>query len=52
MERYRSGIRGRKQKNFFFQAILESEGSEQSRYMKIYNELKMGLDFCTDGEDV
>ena len=41
-----------KAEEFFFQAILESEGSEQSRYMKIYNELKMGLDFCTDGEDV
>lgn len=37
---------------FFFQASLGSEGSEQSRYMKIYNELKMGLDFCTDGEDL
>ena len=35
--------------DFFFQAIMGSEGSEQRRYMKIYNELKIGLDFCTDG---
>lgn len=41
-----------KAEEVFFQAILGSEGSEQSRYMKIYNELKMGLAVCTDGEDL
>lgn len=36
---------------FFLRAIAGSEGSEQSRYTKIYTELKMGLELCTDGEE-
>ena len=36
---------------FFLHAMIMSEGSEQSRYTKIYTELKMGMEICTDGED-
>lgn len=36
--------------HFFLRAMTMSEGSEQARYTKIYTELKMGKDFCTDGE--
>lgn len=37
--------------HFFLRAMAMSEGSEQARYTKIYTELKMGKEFCTDGED-
>lgn len=37
--------------HFFLRAMAMSEGSEQARYTKIYMELKMGKEFCTDGED-
>ena len=36
---------------FFFHAMLNSEGSEQNRYMKIYTELKLGKAFCSDEEE-
>lgn len=36
---------------FFLRAMVMSEGSEQARYTKIYTELKMGKDFCTDEEE-
>lgn len=36
---------------FFQRAMAMSEGSEQARYTKIYTELKMGKEFCTDGEE-
>ena len=36
---------------FFFHAMMNSEGSEQNRYMKIYTELKLGKAFCTDEEE-
>lgn len=36
---------------FFLRAMAGSEGSEQSRYAKIYAELKMSMEICTDGED-
>ena len=36
---------------FFLRAMAMSEGSEQARYTKIYSELKMGKEFCTDGEE-
>ena len=36
---------------FFLLAMASSEGSEQSRYTKIYTELKMGLTLCTDEEE-
>ena len=35
---------------FFFHAMMNSEGSEQSRYMKIYTELRLGNTLCTDEE--
>ena len=35
---------------FFLRAIAGSEGSECERYTRIYTELMMGKDFCTDGE--
>ena len=41
----------REAEKFFLRAIAVSEGSEQSRYAKIYAELKMGMEICTDGED-
>lgn len=37
---------------FFLRAMAMSEGSEQARYTKIYTELKMGKEFCTDEEGV
>ena len=36
---------------FFFHAMMKSEGSEQSRYMKIYTELRLGNTLCTDEEE-
>ena len=36
---------------FFQRSMAMSEGSEQARYTKIYTELKMGKEFCTDGEE-
>lgn len=36
---------------FFLRTMAMSEGSEQDRYTKIYTELKMGKEFCTDGEE-
>ena len=36
---------------FFQRSMAMSEGSEQVRYTKIYTELKMGKEFCTDGEE-
>ena len=41
----------REAEQFFLRAMAASEGSEQSRYAKIYTELKMGMEICTDGED-
>lgn len=36
--------------DFYLQAMASSEGSEQSRYTKIYTELVIGLPECTDEE--
>ena len=36
---------------FFFHAMMNSEGSEQSRYVKIYTELRLGNTLCTDEEE-
>lgn len=36
--------------DFFVRAIAGSEGSECERYTRIYTELLMGKDICTDGE--
>ena len=36
---------------FFLRAMTGSEGSEQSRYMKIYTELRLGNTLCTDEEE-
>lgn len=38
-------------KQFFFHAMMNSEGSEQNRYMKIYTELILGNTLCTDEEE-
>lgn len=35
---------------FYLRAMAASEGSEQSRYTKVYTELAMGLPDCTDEE--
>ena len=35
---------------FYLRAMAASEGSEQSRYTKIYTELAMGLSECKDEE--
>lgn len=37
--------------DFFFRAIVGSEGSECERYIKIYTELLKGKMVCTDEED-
>ena len=37
--------------DFFLRAMTMSGGSKQDRYTKIYTELKMGKEFCTDGEE-
>ena len=42
---------GREAEQFFLRAMAASEGSEQRRYAKIYTELKMGMEVCTDEED-
>ncbi len=36
--------------DFFLRAIAGSEGSECERYTRIYADLLMGKDICTDGE--
>ena len=35
---------------FFLKGMTMSEGSEQSRYTKIYTEIMMGMAVCTDEE--
>lgn len=40
----------KKAEQFFFRAMAGSEGSEQARYTKIFTELLMGFDVCTDEE--
>ena len=40
----------KKAEQFFLRAMAGSEGSEQARYTKIYTELMMGFDVCTDEE--
>ncbi len=34
--------------DFFLKAMMGSEGSEQERYTKIYTELMLGMEVCTD----
>lgn len=34
--------------DFFLRAMMGSEGSEQERYTKIYTELMLGMEVCTD----
>lgn len=36
---------------FFLEAMTATEGSEQSRYTKIYTEIMGGLSECTDEEE-
>lgn len=37
---------------FFFKGMISCDGCEAERYMKIYSELAMGLDYCTDDPDM
>lgn len=37
--------------DFFLRAVAGSDGSECTRYTKIYTELLMGKEVCTDEED-
>ena len=37
--------------DFFLRAVAGSDGSECARYTKIYTELLMGKEVCTDEED-
>lgn len=34
--------------DFFFKAMMESEGSEQNRYATILSQLQLGLTVCND----
>lgn len=38
-------------KNFFFSAMLESDGAEQNRYAAILSKLELGMNVCNDNED-
>lgn len=40
-----------KAKEFYLDCMLNSEGSEQNRYTKIYLELCAGYKVCTDEDD-
>lgn len=35
-------------KDYFLEAMMNSDGSEHDRYSSIYIQLINGLDFCTD----
>ena len=38
-------------KDFFLEAMMNSDGSEHDRYSAIYIQLMNGLPFCTDEEE-
>ena len=38
-------------KDFFLEAMMNSDGSEHDRYSSIYIQLMNGLPFCTDEEE-
>lgn len=38
-------------KQFFFEAMMNSEGSEHERYSAIYIQLQNGLSYCVDEEE-
>lgn len=38
-------------KDFFLEAMMNSDGSEHDRYSSIYIQLQNGLDLCTDEEE-
>ncbi|MGN0607349.1 MAG: hypothetical protein ACI4JM_12580 [Oscillospiraceae bacterium] len=38
-------------KEFFLEAMMNSEGSERDRYTGIYIQIQNGLPFCTDEEE-
>lgn len=38
-------------KDFFLEAMMNSEGEEYDRYSGIYIQLQNGLSYCTDEED-
>ena len=37
-------------RNFFLNAMMNSEGAERERYANVYFGIIQGLDFCTDSE--
>lgn len=37
-------------RNFFLNAMMNSEGAERERYANIYFRIIRGQDFCTDSE--
>lgn len=38
-------------KDFFLEAMMNSDGSEHDRYSAVYIQLMNGLPFCTDCEE-
>lgn len=34
--------------DFFMDAMMNSDGAEHDRYVRIYDRLNLGLDYCTD----
>lgn len=39
------------EKDFFLEAMMNSDGAEYERYSAIYIQLMNGLSYCTDEED-
>lgn len=39
-------------KDFFLEAMMNSEGAEHERYSAVYIQLVNGLSYCTDCEEV
>lgn len=35
-------------KRFFFEALLNSDGSERERYSNVYLKIMLGYSYCTD----
>lgn len=40
-----------KAKEFYLEAMLNSEGSEHERYSRIYGQLSIGKTYCSDEVD-
>lgn len=37
---------------YFLEAMMNSDGSEHDRYSAIYIQLQIGLNYCTDKDDI